>query len=131
MKRLADPTPAERPSLRDQIRSRPGWPTRGAAACSPSACCAWPPGSRSRCCRGPLTLPAVLLGLWIWSTEFAWARRRFVVVKTKAGAAWAHAPQHPLTSTVVTGGGLSAAAVAIVAVRHLAVVGRLRDVTGI
>src|SRR3954464_14776744 len=24
---------------------------------------------------GPLTIPPVLLGLWIWSTEFAWAQR--------------------------------------------------------
>ena len=46
-------------------------------------------------------------------------------------AAWADAPQHPLTSTVVTVGGLTAAAVAIVAVRHFTLVGRLRDVTGI
>jgi hypothetical protein len=73
----------------------------------------------------------VLLRLWIWSTEFPWARPRIVVVKTKAGAAWADPPQHPLTSTEVTVGGLTPAAVAIVAVRHFAVVGRLRDVTGI
>jgi hypothetical protein len=24
---------------------------------------------------GPLTIPPVLLGLWIWSTEFDWAQR--------------------------------------------------------
>ncbi len=26
---------------------------------------------------GPLTIPPVLAGLWVWSTEFAWARRFF------------------------------------------------------
>src|SRR5688572_6735656 len=40
---------------------------------------------------GPLTIPPVLLGLWIWSTEFAWARRFFTTFKQKARDTWAHA----------------------------------------
>jgi hypothetical protein len=60
----------------------------------------------------------VLLGLWIWSTEFDWARRLFVSFKAKANATWAHAKQHPVSSTLIIGGGLAAAAAAFWAVGH-------------
>src|SRR5215212_212376 len=30
---------------------------------------------------GPLTIPPVLLGLWIWSSEFQWAARFFATFK--------------------------------------------------
>lgn len=67
---------------------------------------------------GPLTIPPVLVGLWIWSSEFAWADRFFEAFKTKAREAWAHAKAHPVTSALVTVGGLAAAAAAFWAVRH-------------
>ena len=44
---------------------------------------------------GPLTIPPVLLGLWVWSTEFEWARRFFAAFSRKARDAWQHARQHP------------------------------------
>ena len=34
------------------------------------------PASRHRALR-PLTIPPVLIGLWIWSSEFQWAARIF------------------------------------------------------
>ena len=71
---------------------------------------------------GPLTIPPVLLGLWIWSTEFAFADRFFQSFKRKAEEAWDHAKQHPRTSALVTGGGLVAAAVAFWAVQRFELV---------
>jgi hypothetical protein len=39
---------------------------------------------------GPLTIPPVLVGLWIWSTEFQWAARFFATFTRKAQDAWRH-----------------------------------------
>jgi hypothetical protein len=76
---------------------------------------------------GPLTIPPVLAGLWVWSTEFAWARRLFDSFKRKAKAAWAHAKQHPVSSAVVTVGGLLLVAAVVWAVGHFELVDRVRD----
>src|SRR5688572_5377765 len=67
---------------------------------------------------GPLTIPPVLLGLWVWSTEFDWARRIFATFARKGRDAWKHARQHPVSSAAVTVGGLAAAALAFWAVGH-------------
>src|SRR5690242_8091920 len=40
---------------------------------------------------GPLTIPPVLLGLYVWSTEFSWAHRLFESFKQKGREAWQHA----------------------------------------
>lgn len=80
---------------------------------------------------GPLTIPPVLLGLWIWSTEFRWARRMFEAFQRKARVAWAHAKQHPVSSGLITVGGLVAAAAVIWAVQHFDLVGRAREVVGL
>jgi hypothetical protein len=79
---------------------------------------------------GPLTIPPVLLGLWIWSTEFAWARRFFTSFKAKAKATWAHAKHHPASSLLVTVSGLVAAAAAVWAVNHYALIDRAKDYVG-
>ena len=71
---------------------------------------------------GPLTIPPVLVGLWIWSSEFQWAARFFATFKRKAQDAWRHARQHPVSSTAVTVGGLAAAGLAIWAVGHFRLV---------
>ena len=80
---------------------------------------------------GPLTIPPVLLGLWIWSTEFEWARRLFVSFQRKARAAWEHAKQHPVSSALITVGGLVAAGVAFWAVGHFQLVDRVKDAVGL
>jgi hypothetical protein len=80
---------------------------------------------------GPLTIPPVLLGLWIWSTEFLFARRLFESFKAKARDAWAHAKKHPVSSAAITIGGLLAAGAAIWAVRHFELVAKGREAVGL
>jgi len=80
---------------------------------------------------GPLTIPPVLLGLWIWSWEFAFAQRLFESFQTKAREAWAHAQQHPVSSTIATVGGLLLGAVAIWAVVHYELVAKAKDAIGL
>jgi hypothetical protein len=80
---------------------------------------------------GPLTIPPVLLGLWVWSTEFDWARRLFASFRRKATDTWKHAKQHPVSSTVVTVGGLALAAVAFWAVGHFHLVAEAQTALGI
>lgn len=79
---------------------------------------------------GPLTIPPILLGLWIWSTEFAWADRLFHAFHVKAKAAWKHTRAHPWTVGTVTVVGLAMMAGAVWAVRHFGVVSRLADAVG-
>jgi uncharacterized membrane protein YbaN (DUF454 family) len=80
---------------------------------------------------GPLTIPPVLIGLWVWSTEFDWARRLFAAFRRKALAAWRHARQHPVSSLAVTVGGLAAAAVVFWAVGHFDLVDRAKSAVGL
>jgi hypothetical protein len=62
---------------------------------------------------GPLTIPPILLGLYVWSTEFTWARQLFGVFRTKAQQAWKHARRHPPRAEAFTLGGLLLAAPAM------------------
>ena len=80
---------------------------------------------------GPLTIPPVLLGLWIWSTEFAWAARFFATFRKKASDAWAHAKQHPVSSLAITVGGLAAAGIAFWAVGHYRLVDQAKAALGL
>ena len=79
---------------------------------------------------GPLTIPPVVLGLWIWSSEFAWARRIFQTARRKAKETWAHAKQHPVSSAAITVGGLVAAGVVVWAVGHFQLVDRATTALG-
>ncbi len=79
---------------------------------------------------GPLTIPPIVLGLWIWSTEFAWARSIFRTAKRKAKETWAHAKQHPVSSAAITVGGLVAAGVVIWAVGHFGLVDKATTALG-
>jgi hypothetical protein len=76
---------------------------------------------------GPLTIPPVLIGLWIWSTEFRFAKRLFQKFQVKARQAWAHAKAHPVSSALVTVGGLVLAGAVIWAVGHFQLVDRAKD----
>ena len=62
---------------------------------------------------GPLTIPPILLGLWIWSTEFRWADRLLEQAKASAQQALVSAKRRPVTTALVTGSGLLALAVGI------------------
>lgn len=80
---------------------------------------------------GPLTIPPVLLGLWIWSTEFAWAKRFFDVFRRKADEAWQHAKRHPLSSTAITVGGILGVAAAVWAISHYQLIDQARTAVGL
>ncbi|CAA9485633.1 MAG: hypothetical protein AVDCRST_MAG67-2100 [uncultured Solirubrobacteraceae bacterium] len=73
----------------------------------------------------------MLLGLWIWSTEFRFAERLFDSFSRKAREAWAHAKRHPVSSAAITIGGLAAAGVAAWAITHYELVGKAKDAIGI
>ena len=79
---------------------------------------------------GPLTIPPVLLGLWIWSTEFRFAQKLFDSFKVKAKATWEHAKAHPVSATLITVGGLAGAGAVAWAVSHFALIDRARDYAG-
>ncbi len=80
---------------------------------------------------GPLTIPPVLAGLYVWSTEFAFARRFFAAFRRQAVAAWQHAKQHPVSSAAITVGGLAAAGAVIWAVGHFQLVGKAMAALGL
>jgi uncharacterized protein (TIGR02611 family) len=80
---------------------------------------------------GPWTIPPILLGLYIWSTEFGWAHRLFERARDKGREAWAHAKQHPVSTTVVSVGGLIALVFVIFAVYHWHLIDRAKDAVGI
>jgi hypothetical protein len=80
---------------------------------------------------GPLTIPPILLGLWIWSTEFAWADRQLDRAKASARVAWDDARRRPVVSALVTGGGLVALGVGIWLVGKYELVAQARDVVGV
>jgi hypothetical protein len=80
---------------------------------------------------GPLTIPPIVLGLWIWSTEFTWANRFFAPAQAKGKAAWAQAKLHPVSSTVVTVGGLVMAGAIVWAVYHFDLIERGKELVGL
>ena len=128
---LGAATPVARGSFRDRIRTRAGLAQAWRLGVFIAGLLCVAVGFALAVLPGPLTIPPVLLGLWIWSTEFDWARRFFETFKEKAQATWAHAKKHPAGSTLITAGGLAAAAFAFWAVGHFALVERLKDVIGI
>ena len=62
---------------------------------------------------GPLTIPPILLGVWVWSLEFEFARRWLRPMKEKGAAVWDTAKAKPVHTTVVTVLGLIGAGVII------------------
>jgi hypothetical protein len=71
---------------------------------------------------GPLTIPPVLLGLYIWSTEFAWAERLRARVAVQARVAWEATKRRPIHAAGATVAGLLLVAAALVAVRKYDVI---------
>jgi len=80
---------------------------------------------------GPLTIPPILIGLYIWSTEFAWADRLLDRAKASAREAWDNAKRRPVTTAGVTLGGILALVVAIWLVGRYELVERARDLVGL
>jgi hypothetical protein len=79
---------------------------------------------------GPLTIPPVLLGLWIWSTEFAWAERLRLRAAVRGRLAMDAARRRPVHSLAVTLFGIALLVAGIVTVSRYDVVGRLTDAFG-
>lgn len=79
---------------------------------------------------GPLTLPPVLLGLFVWALEFTFAERLLRRARRQAGSAWATAREHPWRSGFVTVGGLALAVAVGVLVVQQDLVARARDALG-
>ncbi len=80
---------------------------------------------------GPLTIPPILLGLWLWSREFEFARRWLRPMKEKGAVAWEKAREKPIHTTVVTVLGLVGAAVVIWAAFRYDLIDRGRDLVGL
>ena len=118
-------------SFRDHVRRRPvlGRLWRAGVFLAGLVCIA--AGGALVVLPGPLTIPPIVLGLWIWSTEFEWAHRLFRAGREKGLEAWRQARRHPVSSTVVTGGGLVLAGGVIWAVLHYDLVARAKDAVGL
>lgn len=80
---------------------------------------------------GPLTIPPMLIGLWIWSTEFAWADRLLERAKVSAREAWENAKEKPVLSAFVTIGGLAMLGVALYLVGRYELVDRGKELVGL
>jgi type IV secretory pathway TrbD component len=128
---LGQPAEVPKEGWRDRTRSKPGvgHAYRVGVFLAGLLCIAL--GFALAVLPGPLTIPPVLLGLWIWSTEFRFAERFFDSFKSKAKEAWAHAKVHPVSSAAITIGGLAAAGLAMWAVSHYELVAKAKDAIGV
>ena len=80
---------------------------------------------------GPLTIPPIVLGLYIWSKEFTFAEKLFDRAKAQFDEAWEAAKRKPVQSAVITGGGLILAAAVIFAVLHFDLIAKAKDAVGL
>ena len=80
---------------------------------------------------GPLTIPPILLGVWIWSSEFGWADRLLERAKRSAHEAWENAKRRPVLSALITVSGLVALGVGSWLAGRYELVGRAREAVGL
>ena len=80
---------------------------------------------------GPLTIPPILLGVWLWSLEFEFARRLMRPISARGAVAWRQTREKPVRTTVVTVLGLVGAAVVIWAALRYDLLDRGRDLVGL
>ena len=80
---------------------------------------------------GPLTIPPILVGLYIWSTEFAWADRLLDRAKAAAEDAWESAKRKPVLTGLVTFSGLVAFGVGVWLVQRYDLVARAKELVGL
>ncbi len=128
---LGEPAPAPRGGRRDRIRRKPGIGQLYRVFVFVAGLMFVAAGIALAVLPGPLTIPPVLLGLWIWSTEFAFADRFFDKFKEEGRDAWEHAKRHPVSSTIITVGGLIGAGVAIWAVSKYDLIDKGKDAIGL
>lgn len=128
---LGKPRPAKSGSLRERIHNRPGMVLPFRIAVFVAGLLFVFLGIALTVLPGPLTIPPILVGLWVWSTEFQWAARFFATFKRKAQDAWKHTRQHPVSSLAVTVGGLAAAGAAFWAVGRYDLVNQATTALGL
>ena len=125
---LSEPARVPPGSRRDRIRSKPGLRETYRLGIFLLGLAFILGGIALAVLPGPLTIPPVLIGLWIWSTEFRFAQRLFDSFKEKADEAWEHAKRRPVSSAAITLAGLAAAAAAFWAVNHFELIDKAKDV---
>jgi len=79
---------------------------------------------------GPLTIPPLLLGLYLWSTEFAWAERLRDRALAAAKETWAAARRRPIRTGAITVFGLLVLGAGVYGAGQLDLVGRVQDTLG-
>lgn len=79
---------------------------------------------------GPLTIPPVLLGVYLWSTEFAWAERMRDKAMDQARIAWEAAKRRPIHTGAVTVAGLGLMGVGLYAANRMQLLDRFTDLLG-
>ncbi len=129
--RLGRPVDVPRASWRERVRSKPGIGQAYRVGVFVVGLLFIVLGFALAVLPGPLTIPPVLTGLWIWSTEFRFAQRFFDSFKRKAQEAWQHAKVHSVSSTAITAGGLAGAAAAAWAVSHFELVAKGQQALGL
>ncbi|MCW2679651.1 MAG: hypothetical protein JWM62_1052 [Frankiales bacterium] len=80
---------------------------------------------------GPLTIPPILVGLYVWSTEFAWAERLLDRAKRSAHEAWENAKRRPVITGLVTVSGLIAFGIGLWLVGKYDLVARAKELVGL
>jgi hypothetical protein len=80
---------------------------------------------------GPLTIPPILLGIWLWSLEFEFPPRWLRPIKAKGSDAWDTAKEKPVHTSVVTVLGLVGAAVVIWLALRYELIARGKDFIGL
>jgi hypothetical protein len=128
---LGQPRPVEPGSFRERVHNKPGVALAWRVGVFVAGLLFVLLGLALTVLPGPLTIPPVLLGLWVWSTEFDWARRVFATFARKGRDAWQHARQHPVSSAAVTIGGLAAAVLVFWAVGHFDLVEKGKSALGL
>lgn len=124
---LGEPTDVPRNGWRERMRSKPGLREVYRVGVFVLGLLFIAAGAGLMALPGPLTIPPVLLGLWIWSTEFRFAKRFFAIFKAKGHDAWAYSKKHPVSSTLVTVGGLALAGLGFWAVSHFDLIDKARE----
>jgi hypothetical protein len=128
---LGEPRPPEPGSFRERVHSKPGRALAWRIGVFLAGLLFVLLGLALTVLPGPLTIPPVLVGLWLWSTEFDWARRIFTSFARKGRTAWKHARQHPVSSVAVTVGGLAAAVLVFWAVGHFELIDKGKSALGL
>ena len=80
---------------------------------------------------GPLTIPPILLGVWLWSLEFEFARHWMAPLRRRGSQAMDAAREKPVHTTVVTVLGLVGAGLMIWGVLRYDLIDRAKQVIGL